>query len=121
MKITNPVAKKGETAAADFLRSKGYQIVEFNFRKNYTEIDLIVTDDKTTVFVEVKTRTGGAFGTPFEAITPRKIKHIMHTAQLYMKLHPALPRQMRIDAIGITMSPLGVIEDIEHVEHISGF
>lgn len=121
MKVVNPIGKKGETVAAHFLEDKGYRIIELNFRRNYTELDIIATKDNTTVFVEVKARTSGAFGTPFEAITRSKINNLVKTAQYYMTTHPQLPRAMRIDAIGITLSEDGEVESIEHVENITGF
>ncbi len=121
MKISNIVGRTGETVAADFLRDKGYQLIEFNFRKNYTEIDIIAIYRNTTVFVEVKTRKNDSFGTPFEAITRTKIANLVHTAHVYMKLHPNLPKAMRIDAIGVTLDEDNKLESIEHVENISGF
>lgn len=121
MKIKNPVGKHGENQAAHYLTEHGYRLVEMNFRKNYTEIDIIAVKDDTLVFVEVKTRVSDSFGKPFEAITRDKINNLIRTAHLYAKLHPELPRAMRIDAIGVTIDKNGVVEDIEHVENISGF
>lgn len=129
MKIKNPVGKLGETHAAHFLTQKGYRVVEMNFRKNYTEIDIIALQpgsgqaakDGTLVFVEVKTRISDSYGRPFEAITRSKIENLIRTAQLYAKMHPQLPHALRIDAIGVTMDKDGRVEDIEHVENISGF
>lgn len=121
MKIANPVGKKGEDRAAAYIHEKGYRLVEMNYRKNYTEIDLIATKDNTLVFFEVKTRISGAYGTPFEAITKDKINNLVRTAQLYQAYNKELPKSMRIDAIGIVMDEDLTIVDIEHVENISGF
>lgn len=121
MKIVNPIGRKGETAAAHFLHDKGYKIVELNYRRNYTEIDIIALYEDTTVFVEVKARTSGQFGTPFEAITRTKINNLVKTAYYYMSIHKELPKAMRVDAIGLTLSEAGEVEDIEHIENISGF
>jgi|SRR3989344_2563498 len=74
MYIPNPTARLGEKLAGEFLEKQGYKIIERNFRKGYGEIDIIALDKKTLVFVEIKTKTSNAFGTPFEAITPFKIK-----------------------------------------------
>lgn len=121
MKIKNPVGKHGENQSAHYLIQKGYRLIEMNFRKNYTEIDIIATKDNTLVFIEVKTRVSDAFGKPFEAITRDKITNLVRTAQLYSKMHPELPTSLRIDAIGVTMDKNGTVEDIEHIENISGF
>lgn len=119
--VANPVGKRGEEIAAHFIHDKGYSVVEMNFRKNYTEIDLIATKDNTLVFIEVKTRISGLYGSPFEAITKQKIQNLVRTAQLYQQAHPKLPRQMRIDAIGVILDEKKQVVDIEHVENISGF
>ena len=56
MKITNPVGKKGEDAAAAFLQKKGYKILQRNFHIKGGEIDIVAEKDNTLVFIEVKTR-----------------------------------------------------------------
>ncbi len=122
MRITNPVGLLGENHAVDFLRKKGYTIIERKFRKGYGEIDIVARKDNTLVFVEVKTRTSDMYGTPLEAITPRKLHELTKMAQFYKHIHPSLPDSLRIDAISITValhSP-DKPSTIEHVENISG-
>lgn len=119
MKITNPIAIKGEELATNFLRQKGFKIIERNFRKGYGEIDIIATKDKTLVFIEVKTRTSNKFGTPLESITYFKLKTLIKTAEFYKILNPHLPEQMRIDAISVELDNLEKLIKIEHIENIS--
>lgn len=129
MKIANPIAILGEDLACDYLIRKGYKIIERNFRKKYQEIDIIAIEgatkitlsNPTLVFIEVKTRRSDSFGSPFESIALWKIQHLIRLAQFYKQLHPTLPEYMRIDAIGVTLSPENKLEDIEHLENISGF
>lgn len=123
MKITNPIASLGENIACEYLKKKGYKIIERNFRKRYQEIDIIATraQGPTLVFVEVKTRRSHSFGSPFESIAPWKLRHLVGLAQYYKLLHPHLPDYMRIDAIGISLSPDNKVESLEHLENISGF
>ena len=121
MKVSNPIAKIGEDLACEYLVSKGYKIIERNFRKKYQEIDIIAVRDSTLVFVEVKTRRSNSFGSPFENIHQWKLKHLVRLAQFYKQLHPHLPDFMRIDAIGIILSPDNKLEKLEHLENISGF
>src|SRR3989338_8163948 len=104
MYIPNPTARLGEKLAAEYLEKQGYKIIERNFRTGWGEIDIIALDDKTLVFVEVKTKTSNKFGTPFEAMTPFKIKALERTAMFYKKLHPELPEALRIDAVGVVLS-----------------
>ncbi|MDE2026680.1 MAG: YraN family protein [Patescibacteria group bacterium] len=119
MKMKNPIGKQGENQAAHYLMQKGYRLVEMNFKKEYTKIDIIATKDNTAVFIEVTTRVSDEPGKSFEAITHTNIGNLVRVAKVYAKMHPDLPKAIRIDAIGVTMDKNGVVEDIEHVENIS--
>jgi len=119
MKISNPTAKLGEEHAAKFLKKKGYKIIDRNFRKGYGEIDIITIKDKTLIFIEVKTRTGSLYGTPFEQIAPFKIHSLVRTAQFYKLNNPKLPDSLRIDAIGVILDSNNNVQKIEHIENIS--
>lgn len=119
MRIVNPTAVLGENAACQYLIEKGYLILERNFRKGYGEIDIIAIIGKTLVFVEVKTRTSEKFGTPFEAIAIGKLQTLMRGARYYKYvLHPELPDDIRIDAIGVMVNAGKVIK-IEQIENIT--
>lgn len=120
MKITNPVGKKGEDIAVEYLKKKGYKILERNYRKQYAEIDIIGEKDQTVVFFEVKTRTSNKFGTPFEAITHWKLRPLIQLAEYYHMSDPTLPRAMRIDAISV-MFHINGKATTEHLENIGGF
>ncbi len=119
MKISNPIAIKGEELATKFLKEKGYKIIERNFRKGYGEIDIIAVQGRTLVFVEVKTRTGNQFGTPLEQITYFKLRSLVKTAQFYKVLNPKLPEAMRIDAISVILDYSNNPVKIEHIENIT--
>lgn len=119
MKISNPLAVLGEDLASEFLRKKGYKIIERNFRKEYGEIDIVAVYKDVLVFVEVKTRISKNFGTPFESITPSKIRTLTKTAQFYKMTNPKLPDAMRLDAISVIINKANQPEEIEHIENIS--
>lgn len=121
MKIKNPIGLLGEDIAVDYLKNKGYKIIERNFRKKYEEIDIVAVIGSTLVFIEVKTRTSKSFGTPFEGISSFKVNHLVQLAQYYKQTHNNLPDDMRIDAIGILLGFENKVEEIEHLENISGF
>lgn len=121
MKISNPIAIKGEELATKFLKDKGYKIIDRNFRKGYGEIDIIAVKDKTLVFVEVKTRTSAKFGTPLEQISYFKLKSLVKTAQFYKHLNPKLPDSLRIDAVGVILDGNNSLINIEHLENITGY
>lgn len=109
----------GEDAACNYLKNKGYKILERNFRKGYGEIDIIATYNRQLVFVEVKTRSSNSFGTPFDAIPEKKLRTLIKGAQFYrFVLHPELSDDMRIDAIGVMLKN-GKVMSIEHIEGIT--
>ena len=64
--------KRGEYAALEYLLKQGYVYRDRNFRAAKCEIDLIVMDGDTLVFVEVKARHGSEYGTGREALLPRQ-------------------------------------------------
>ena len=104
----------GEDLACRFLERNGYKILERN--KHYSrfcEIDIIAQYKKTVVFVEVKTRTTAAFGTPAEAITKTKYEHIKQGVQYYLVEHKV--KDFRIDIIGITLKPEIKIEHLKNI------
>lgn len=119
MKISNPIAIKGEEIAAKYLQNNGYTIIDRNFRARNTEIDIVAVRDNSLVFVEVKTRTSNKFGTPFESINYFKLKSLTKAAQHYKISHKNLPEAMRIDAISVDLS--SAKPKIEHIQNISGF
>ncbi|HSA84335.1 MAG TPA: YraN family protein, partial [Patescibacteria group bacterium] len=109
-----------------YLKKQGYKILERNFRIRGGEIDIIGIDpstgsgaNATLAFVEVKTRRSDTFGTPFEAITPWKLRSLIKSAQFYTVKHPHLPKLLRIDAVGIILNYDGNATSIELVKNIS--
>lgn len=120
MKIVNPTAVLGEDVSCLYLVKRGYKILERNFRKGYKEIDIVALDKDTLVFIEVKTRTSQSYGSPFESIAPWKLHSLITMAKFYKLLNPHLPDIMRIDAIGVTVFE-GRVENIEHLQNITGF
>ncbi len=83
MNSKQSVGRWGEQAAVDFLCLHGYEVAARNVRTPYGEIDIIARKDGITVFIEVKTRTGKAFGPPEVAVTPRKQAHMLACAEYY--------------------------------------
>lgn len=67
---------RGERAAVKYLKKQGFRIIAKQYRNSYGEVDIIGQDGKTTVFVEVKTRTSTKDGQPFEAVDLRKQQKI---------------------------------------------
>lgn len=96
---------RGEELAARFLRDAGMEIVARNWRCRYGELDLIAREVTTTVFVEVKTRRGLAYGTPAEAVTVSKRQRIRRLALLWLAEQDGPWRHIRFDVVSVLMTP----------------
>lgn len=101
----------GEVAARMFLERRGYKSIETNFRTRYGEIDLIVRDDRTIVFVEVKTRERDT-GAAEAAVDRRKQCRIVNAARMYASKVRAL--QFRFDVIVVVRAPDAHVARIRH-------
>lgn len=98
----NELGARGEQVAVDHLLSLGLHILQRNWRCRYGELDVIAADGPgTVVFVEVKTRTGDAFGGVEQAVTPAKLRRLRRLAGLWLAGQPAGWAQIRIDVVGV--------------------
>ena len=98
---SNIYGKRSEIIAADYLKKKGYKILETNYKNKVGEIDVIALDKDCLVFVEVKARLSQKFGHPFDAIDERKQQKIRSVASLYMVKNHKYGSHCRFDAISI--------------------
>ena len=107
----------GENLAAEYLRGKGYRILEKNFSCRYGEADLIAQDADCLVFAEVKMRKNASFAEAREFVDRRKQARIISTAKYYLLKHDCdLP--VRFDVIEVYSSPGdGKNPRIEHIEN----
>lgn len=108
----------GEEAAEEFLRKKGYEILERNFYTKFGEIDIIAKKDGVWVFVEVKTKSGEEFGEPWEMVDERKIERVRRMAELYLMKKRLGEVACRIDVVGVWLDIEGEVEKIEHWENV---
>lgn len=91
-----------EAAAERYLQRQGLATIARNFRLKCGEIDLVMRDRDTLVFVEVRYRAQGALVSPLETITPRKQQRIVRTATAFLQCRPALASlPCRFDALGL--------------------
>ncbi len=115
------LGKKGEEIAAKYLQQKGFIIIEKNFRRRYSEIDIVAKDRNTLVFVEVKTRIGNVYGLPEEAITPWKLHSLIRAAEYYLLLYPHSTLAKRIDVVSIFFSTEESVQNVSHFKNVSGW
>jgi len=111
------LGRTGERLAAETLMSKGYRILERNFRCRQGEIDLVAEDEQDIIFVEVTTRRGASFGLPEDAVTIRKRRKLVEVASNYLDLHTCSDRSWRIDVVAVQFSSSGKLEEIRIYEH----
>ena len=109
----NELGKKGEQAAATFMKSKGYKVLKRNWRKHRHEIDIVAEDEEYIVFVEVKTRTSRQWGNPEDFIGNAKIKRIVEAADLYLQIND-IEKPARFDIISAVWD--GNNFEIEHID-----
>ena len=95
--------ERGERLARRFLESRGYTIVDQNYRTRHGELDLVARKGGTLVVIEVKLRRGTGFGDPLEAVTPRKQRTIRSITEEYLLEKSPDFHTLRFDAIGILL------------------
>jgi len=105
----------GEERAADYLSRQGMEIIERNYRTPVGEIDIIAQHKSWLVFIEVKTRRSILFGTPQEAVGPRKQRQIIRTAHWYLQNNKKPKLQPRFDVIAI-LCQSGAEVQITHIQ-----
>lgn len=102
----------GEKIAVNYLKKKGYEILETNFKTNIGEIDIIAADKGCLVFVEVKTRMSDKYGEPAEAVTSFKQKKISQVASQFITKYRYFDADIRFDIIEVRMD----IKEVNHIE-----
>jgi len=101
-----------ENTAATFLQQQGLTLVEKNFRCKYGEIDLVMREGNTLVFVEVRLRTSDKFGGAALSINPSKQQKLSRTAEQYLQLHGDC--NCRFDAILMQSTDINAVEWVKN-------
>lgn len=100
---TRRLGNEAESIACVFLEGNGLRTAIRNFRTPAGEIDLIMLDGETVVFVEVRFRTSGKFVPPAETIDRRKRMHIINAGRRYLQQRKILDKvNCRFDVVLIT-------------------
>jgi putative endonuclease len=116
MATHNETGKRGEELAANYLKEKGFEIIEKNYRWKRFEIDLIVKKEPFLIFVEVKTKTNTTFGYPEDDVTPQKAKQVMAAAEEFV-YETGWKKEIRFDIVAVIIKGQSI--EIEHI--IDGF
>ena len=118
-KYRRNIGKQGEIKAKNYLKRRGYTILESNYRTKAGELDLIAKEKDCLVFVEVKTRTNEEYGTPAEAVSYYKQQHMIRSAKYYLARHGG-ECECRFDVIEVCMPAKGwlKIAKINHLKNV---
>lgn len=116
-KTKQELARIGEDHAARYLRSRGYRVLERNFRARSGEVDIIAEQKRALVFVEVKARSSNEFGEPREAVTGWKQRRIVNAARAYAAQRGGEEPTIRFDVVEVFLTPQGRVQKIELILH----
>lgn len=106
MDYVQKYGREGERQALEYLEGRGWRLVETNYQTRWGEIDLIMLEGATLIFVEVKRRQTMKYGLPEESISPFKQRHLVKAALCYIKERRVENQLMRFDAVSV--SPEGI-------------
>jgi len=96
----------GEKIAQDYLRKKGYRILDVNFKRKWGEIDIVAKKRGEVIFVEVKTISQKEEFSPEDEINWKKKKQLRKMAQIYLSENKIpLNRPYQIDIMAVEISP----------------
>ena len=98
-----------QQAARSLFEDAGLSIVEENYRCRWGELDIVARENDVLVFVEVRSHTVSAFGTPEESITSKKTTRLRLLADHY--------RSTRIAVVAVDLTPRGDVTEIRVVEN----
>ena len=97
--------QQAEDSACHYLKGQGLSLIERNYSCTRGEIDLIMKDNSTTVFIEVRFRRNTRFGSGAESVDYRKQKKLLSTAAHYLQKNPkAAKGACRFDVISLTVN-----------------
>ena len=111
------LGQRGEAAAARYLKRRGYKILARGDRFGPGELDLVMLDRDTIVFVEVKTRQSHDAGLPAEAVDQIKQRKLTRLAVTFLKRHGLLECPARFDVVAVTWPAGKWFPTIEHIRN----
>lgn len=110
--------RSGEETAALHLSGRGYIVIARNQRTPVGELDLVCREQDVIVIVEVKARCSEEYGSPLEAIGPRKQRRMRAAALWWLAERGFLPCRVRFDAVAVFLDAQGLPRCLQHVQNI---
>jgi putative endonuclease len=111
------LGRAGEQLAADHFARLGFDVLARNHHTRYGELDLVLSDGRTLVFCEVKTRRAGG-GAPFENLHVAKQEQVRRMAAAWLAEPSERPwhDELRFDAVGVVVDRDGGLVSLDHLE-----
>jgi putative endonuclease len=116
VRAKDAVGRYGEDVAVRHLQDAGLTVVARNWRCRAGELDVVAVEGGVLVFCEIKTRSSDRFGSPAEAVGPRKARRIRGLAQQWLAESGGWPGDLRFDVVSVLRQPRGAAR----VEHLRG-
>jgi putative endonuclease len=99
------LGRAAEDLAAAYLESIQLVVLSRNWRCREGELDIVATDCRRLIVVEVKARSSGAFGPPAQAVTPRKIARIQAATNAWLRRYRMGWCPVRFDVVSVLWPP----------------
>ncbi len=112
------LGRLGERLAAEHFARLGFSVLAQNHHTRFGELDLVLSDGRTLVFCEVKTRRLGS-GEPFDSLHGAKRSQVRKIAAVWLSEPSDRPwhEELRFDAIGVLVDRDGGLVRLDHVEN----
>jgi putative endonuclease len=114
MNETQKTGGDGETKAAEYLRARGYEILERNWKHSNQEIDIIAKHKSFLIVAEVKTRSSNVFGEPEVFVNRQKQRNLIKAANAYIEKKNLL-LEIRFDILAVIKK--GEDYQVNHIEN----
>lgn len=118
MRTRIETGRLGEALATRYLELQGFRVLDRNWYGPAGELDVVVYDveQDAVVGVEVKTRRSAAYGSPAEAVTPRKVRRLRALLAQWLAAHDVHADGLRLDVVAVELLPDGP----PRIEHLVG-
>lgn len=114
VRAKDALGRYGEELATRHLVADGFVVLERNWRCDLGEVDILARDGDVLVVCEVKTRRDVRHGTPFEAVTERKLHRLERLGLRWMAERGVRPASLRVDVVSV-LRPVTGRAVVEHV------
>lgn len=110
---------RGEEEAARYLTSRGYRVLERNWKTKYGELDIITSKNGVIIFIEVKTRLVRVDNPEYfaeDSIDQSKHRKLRRLGEEFLLRNFPDDTEWQIDVIAVDFTPSGILHEIRHIE-----